>query len=96
MLMAYAVKGDNVGMECIQYTVRGIPKYLDAGIRRYATRESKSLNQALLDVLAAGLGYFRRPVKNESLLELAGTWVSDEKSEKAFAEMRVVDADLWQ
>ena len=83
-------------MECIQYTVRGIPEYLDAGIRGYAAKESKSLNQALLDVLAAGLGYFKRPVRNDSLLELAGTWVSDKKADKAFDEMRTIDEDMWK
>ena len=83
-----------VGMECMQYTIRGIPGYLDSGIRLYAEKESKSLNQALLDMLAAGLGFFGKHKKNEPLMELAGTWQEDPAADKALAEMRMVDEDL--
>ena len=83
-------------MECMQYTIRGIPAYLDSGIRLYAEKESKSLNQALIDMLAAGLGFFGKHTRNESLLELAGTWASDSASDAAFAEMRTVDEELWK
>ena len=76
-----------VGMECMQYTIRGIPGYLDSGIRLYAEKESKSLNLALLDMLAAGLGFFGKHKKNESLMELAGSWQEDPAADKAFAEM---------
>ena len=78
----------------MQYTIRGIPGYLDSGIRLYAEKESKSLNQALLDMLAAGLGFFGKHKKNESLMELAGSWQEDPAADKAFAEMRIVDEDL--
>ena len=83
-----------VGMECMQYTIRGIPGYLDSGIRLYAEKESKSLNQALLDMLAAELGFFGKHKKNESLMELAGSWQEDPAADKALAEMRMVDEDL--
>lgn len=85
-----------VGMECIQYTVRGIPEYLDTGIRLYAAKESKSLNQAILDMLAVGLGYFKRPVRNDVLVKLAGTWVADKESDRAFDEMRTIDEEMWK
>lgn len=81
-------------MECMQYTIRGIPGYLDSGTRLYAEKESKSLNQALLDMLAAGLGFFGKHKKNESLMELAGSWQEDPAADKALAEMRMVDEDL--
>ncbi len=83
-------------MECMQYTIRGIPEYLDSGIRQYAVRESKSLNQALIDVLSAGLGFFGRQNRNEQLLELAGTWVDDPAQDKALSDMRGVDEELWK
>ena len=83
-------------MECMQYTIRGIPGYLDSGIRLYAEKESKSLNQALLDMLAAGLGFFSKHEKNEPLMELAGTWREDPAADKALAEMRTIDEDLWK
>ena len=81
-------------MECMQYTIRGIPGYLDSGIRLYAEKESKRLNQDLLDMLAAGLGFFGKHKKNESLMELAGSWQEDPAADKALAEMRMVDEDL--
>ena len=78
----------------MQYTIRGIPGYLDSGTRLYAEKEAKSLNQALLDMLAAELGFFGKHEKNESLMELAGTWQEDPAADKALAEMRMVDEDL--
>ena len=83
-------------MECMQYTIRGIPEYLDAGIRKYAAKESKSLNQALIDMLSAGLGFFGRHDRNEQMLELAGTWEEDSAQDRAFADMRMVDEELWK
>ena len=77
-------------MECMQYTIRGIPGYLDSGIRLYAEKEAKSLNQALIDMLAAGFGFFGKHEKNEPLMELAGTWQEDSAADKAFAEMRTI------
>lgn len=83
-------------MECMQYTIRGIPAHLDSGIRMYAEKESKSLNQALLDMLSAGLGFFGKHERNEPLMELAGTWREDPEADKALAEMRTIDEDLWK
>ena len=62
----------------------------------YAEKESKSLNQALLDMLSAGLGFFGKHERNEPLMELAGTWREDPEADKALAEMRTIDEDLWK
>lgn len=83
-------------MECMQYTVRGVPGYLDSGLRGYAREESKSLNAVLLELLERGLAVFRQRPKNAELLELAGTWVEDPDAEKALDEMRTIDEDLWK
>ena len=83
-------------MECMQYTIRVIPGYLDSGMRMYAEKESKSLNQARLDMLSAGLGFFGKHERNEPLMELAGTWREDPEADKALAEMRTIDEDLWK
>lgn len=83
-------------MSCMQYTIRGIPDYLDMELRAYAQRESKSLNQVLLEMLAAGLGVFRHQPRNAELLALAGTWVEDAATEKALGEMRTVDEEMWK
>ena len=83
-------------MGCMQYTIRGIPGYLDSGIRMYAEKESKRSNQALLDMLSAGLGFFGKDERNEPLMELGGTWREDPEADKALAEMRTIDEDLWK
>lgn len=83
-------------MECMQYTVRGIPGFLDSGLRDYAAKESKSLNQALIEMLSAGLGYFKKTHRNEDLLALSGSWVEDPECEKALAEMDHVDEEIWK
>lgn len=83
-------------MERMQYTIRGIPLYLDAGLRGYAKREEKSLNAVLLEMLEKGLSLFKQQPKNAELMELAGTWVDDAEADKAFAEMRQIDEDLWK
>lgn len=83
-------------MECMQYTIRGIPAYLDSGIRLYAEKESKSLNQALIDMLTAGLGFFGKHDQNQELTELAGTWREDPEADAAFASMRTIDEELWK
>ena len=41
----------SVGVTGMQYTIRGVPDYVDTEVRAYAQRESKSLNQVLLDAL---------------------------------------------
>jgi hypothetical protein len=83
-------------MTCMQYTIRGIPASLDLGLRQYAKAKAKSLNQILIETLSAGLGIFRQTPKNEELRALARTWVDDPVADKAFAEMRTIDEDLWK
>ncbi len=83
-------------MERVQYTIRGVPEFLDANVRMFAKKESKSINQVLLDALSAGLGYFRKPQRNDSLVALAGSWEEYPESEKAFAEMDRIDEELWK
>ena len=83
-------------MAYMQYTIRGVPAAIDLSLRQRAKAESKSLNQLLLDTLAAGLGFFRQHPKNEALLSLANTWVADSEADKALDEMRTIDADLWK
>jgi len=83
-------------MEGIQYTVRGVPDYLDSGLRLYAEREAKSLNAVLIDMLTAGLGLLKRRQRNESLAQLAGSWVEDAEANKAFSEMDRVDEEMWK
>ena len=83
-------------MERMQYTVRGVPGYLDSGLRGSAQAAAKSLHAVLLEMLERGLSVFRQRPKNAELLERAGTWVEDPDAEKALEELRTVDEDLWK
>lgn len=86
----------DVGMKCIQYTVRGVPDSLNQKAREEAEKYHKSMNALLLDVLARGLGVSETPVIYNDMDDLAGTWVEDEAFDEAVSAFEVVDADLWK
>ena len=50
---AYSARHD---MDGIEYTIHGIPAALDAALRRRARERGASLNQTVVDALAAELG----------------------------------------
>jgi hypothetical protein len=79
-----------------QYTIRGISGRLDRKIRELASREGKSLNQTVLEVLNAGVGLSDTPVKYTDLNDLAGTWVQDPEFDRAILEMDRIDPELWK
>lgn len=83
-------------MEYMQYTVRGVPSYVDMELRDYAVQKAQSLNQALVDLITAGLGLFKSRPKNQDVMALVGSWHEDTAAEKAFEDMRVIDEDMWR
>lgn len=83
-------------MEYMQYTVRGVPAYVDTELRDYAVRKAQSLNQALVDLITTGLGLFKSRPKNQDVMALVGSWQEDPEAEKALEDMRVIDEDLWR
>jgi hypothetical protein len=78
----------------IQYTVRGIPPDVDAALRRQAKRRGVSLNQLLVEELAAAGG--ARPLRRRRLSDLPGRWQNDAKFDRILAEQRVIDEELWK
>jgi plasmid stability protein len=62
----------------MQYTLRQIPKQVDKALRAKAKAEGKSLNQAAVDVLKAGLGVSDEPGKKRDLSDLAGSMSPEE------------------
>lgn len=74
----------------MQYTVRNIPKRVDAALRKKARAEKRSLNDVLLDVLARGAGVAGEAVKQRDLSWLAGTWVEDPAFDEAMDWQDVV------
>jgi hypothetical protein len=79
-----------------QYTIRGVPDSVDDLLRNHAVREGKSLNEATIDALAAGLGAGTQAVRFHDLDNLAGTWVADPEFDKALKDMDRIDPELWK
>ena len=80
----------------MQYTVRGIPAVVDDALRLRARETGKSLNEVVVDALAAGAGVTRAPHKNRDLSNLAGAWEDDVAVEAALAAQDEPDANLWE
>jgi hypothetical protein len=81
---------------CMQYTLRRIPKQLDAALRRRARREGKTLNQVTIEVLAEGLGLLEQPTKRRSVQDLVGARRKDPELEAALEDQRRIDPELWR
>ena len=62
----------------MQYTIRGIPAVVDDALRARARAAGKSLNEVVVDALAAGAGVTAAPRKRRDLGDVAGTWETDE------------------
>ena len=81
---------------CMQYTLRNVPKQIDAEVRRRAHQERKSMNRALLDALARGVGLDGKARRQRDLSDIAGTWKKDPLFDRAIAEQDKVDEALWK
>lgn len=80
----------------MQYTIRGIPAVVDDALRARARAAGKSLNEVVVDALAAGAGVTAAPRKRRDLGDVAGTWKTDEAVESALAAQDEPDEDLWR
>jgi hypothetical protein len=82
--------------ECMQYTLRNIPDYLDATLRDFARREGKSLNQVAVAALVRGAGLAERERVKRDLSDIAGTWQEDPAFDSAIAEQQKIDEAIWR
>jgi hypothetical protein len=80
----------------MQYTIRRVPQAVDNAIRDRARATGKSLNEAVVDMLAAGAGLEGAPHKRRDLGDIAGTWKTDKAFDTALADQDRVDAELWR
>ncbi len=80
----------------MQYTLRNVPRRVDATLRRKAKEEAKSLNEAALEALMMGAGLAEEPITFHDLDVLAGTWQEDAEFDRAIAAQDKVDARLWK
>jgi hypothetical protein len=80
----------------MQYTLRRIPKQVDAALRRRAQRERKPLNQVAIEALSEGLGLLERPKRHRSVRDLVGARSKDPDLEAALEDQRRIDPELWR
>jgi len=79
----------------MQYTLRSIPRGLDAALRRRAREEGKSLNDVAIEAIQRGIGTGVQPAHYRDLHDLAGTWVDDPEFDAAIVDQHRVDKNLW-
>ena len=80
----------------IQYTIRDVSDRMDAVLRERSAKYGKSLNETALEALSKGLGLGDEPVRHHDMDDLFGKWVDDPEFDKAIAEMRRIDPDMWK
>jgi ribosomal protein L18E len=76
----------------VTYTVRGVPKEVDAELRRKAARQKKSLNQVIVEELSQSSG--RR--KKIDLSDVVGKWEPDPAFDEIIASQRKIDWAKWK
>jgi hypothetical protein len=82
--------------EATQYTIRNVPKVVDRALRRSADRQAKSLNEVAVEALARGAGVEREASEHHDVDFLFGSWVEDLTVDRALADQRAIDGDLWK
>ena len=80
----------------MSYTIRGIPTVVVDALRARARAAGKSLNEVVVDALAAGAGITAAPRKQRDLGDVAGAWKTDEAVESALAAQDEPDEGLWR
>jgi len=81
--------------ECMQYTIRNVPRTLDEALRRAARERGKSLNEVAIEALARGAGVAGERSRQRDLSDVAGTWRNDPAFDSALAEHDTVDEGMW-
>jgi len=81
---------------CMQYTLRNIPDFLDAALRRSARERGKSLNEVAIEALTRGAGLTELRYRQRDLSDIAGTWREDPAFDGAQLEQDTVDPELWR
>lgn len=80
----------------MQYTLRNIPKALDAALRRRAKQQGKALNEVAIAAMAEGVGLPTAPARRRSVRDILGALGRDPELEAALADQRQVDPELWR
>lgn len=78
-----------------QYTIRGIPDYIDRIAREQTRKLHKSLNSVLLDALQKGLDT-EQSISYNDMDDLIGSWAADPGTDEALESFSKIDEDLWK
>lgn len=82
-----------LAQETVQYTVRGVPKEVDRGLRKKAAQLKISLNQLVVDELTrATIGRSRKA----DFSDLVGQWTPDPEFDEIIATQRQIDWEKWK
>jgi hypothetical protein len=95
-LFLLAISACNAYNDCMQYTIRNVPDYLDAALRDAAREQGKSLNGAVIEALARGAGLSDQQHRHRDLGDIAGSWRNDPAFESALAAQDTVDEEMWR
>lgn len=85
-----------VGMSTVQYTIRGIPKDVDAMIRKRAVREGKSFNKTVVDIIQAEVTGSATLPTATIFDKLRGANLLDAGFDEAIADQSRIEPDLWK
>lgn len=77
-------------MSTIQYTIRAVPKKLDAFLRRQAHLRGKSLNQTVLDYIVQATKLDMQET-DDDFSWIIGAGTIDDASLQAIAELKNID-----
>lgn len=83
-------------IDCMQYTLRNVPAFLDRVFRRRARERGASLNEVVLEALSRDAGLTAERVRRRDLRDLAGEWQEDPEFDQALREQDAVDERLWR
>lgn len=77
-------------------SIRNVPGFLDAALRRFARERSKSLNEVAIEALTRGAGLSELRYRQRDLSDIAGSWLDDPAFDRAQADQDIVDPELWR
>ena len=80
----------------VQYTIRDIPAVVNAALRQKARRSGKSLNSIARDALTKEAELEGQTGLHHDLVRFFGSWIEDPAVDKALADQRKIDKDLWR
>jgi len=81
---------------CMQYTIRKVPDFLDAALRRRAREQGRSLNEVAIEALARGAGVTGEREPQRDLADITGTWRKDAAFDRALAAQDAIDPEMWR